>query len=54
LAAGHRPPALALSMSSMTDTDSIILGVAAFEGPPLEDAIIAHAETRPAPDFSKT
>jgi hypothetical protein len=33
LAAGHRPPALALrnpEMSSMTDTDSIILGVAAF------------------------
>jgi flagellar protein FliO/FliZ len=25
-----------------------------IEGPPLEDAIIAHAETRPAPDFSKT
>jgi hypothetical protein len=25
-----------------------------IEGPLLEDAIIAHAETRPAPDFSKT
>jgi hypothetical protein len=23
-------------------------------GPPLEDVIIARAETRPAPDFSKT
>jgi len=33
LAAGHRPPALTLrnpEMSSMTDTDSINLGVAAF------------------------
>jgi hypothetical protein len=29
-AAGHRPPALALRNTSMTDTDSIILGVAAF------------------------
>src|SRR6476661_5272644 len=34
----------------------IMTGIAGQQplGPPLEDVIIARAETRPAPDFSKT